>query len=141
MLAQGRAFQLTRDPLHITRIAAIRAGIEPLRDRAGDHFHSPYSASAMGAIDADYSTLSSQNYLMLALLLGWRATGDPSFLHDIDAILGFCETHLLVDGRLVHHWMNGKPAQPTDPSYYCTGCNLQTLYLFVEMASDPSGSE
>ena len=35
------------------------------------------------------------------------------------------------DGRLLHHWMNGMAARSTDPEYYCTGCNLQTLFLIT----------
>ena len=129
MLAYGRALQLTGEPLYRERIDAIYAGIEPLRDVDGDHFHSPYSAEYMGADDEDYSTLSSQNYLMMGLWLAWVGTSDGRFLDDIDGILTFLEAHLLVDGRLLHHWMNGAPAVPEDPEYFCSGCNLQTLYV------------
>lgn len=130
MLAMGRAFELTRDAKWSSRINDTYSGIQALRAATGDHYHSPYSAEYMGATDEDYSTLSSQNYLMLALLLGGFATKNGEMWLDIDRILGFLKSHLLVDGRLVHHWMNGRAATPFDKEYLCTGCNLQTLYLF-----------
>ncbi len=27
-----------------------------------------------------------------------------------------------------HHWIDGRPAVPSDPSFMCSGCNLQMLY-------------
>lgn len=131
MLAYGRLFALTGEAEWLARIEAIHAGIEPLRDPAGDHFHSPYSAEYMGATDEDYVTLSSQNYLMLALWTAHIATGDVKWLADIDVVLGFYESHLLEGGRILHHWMNGRIAIPDDPEYYCTGCNLQALYVLT----------
>jgi hypothetical protein len=131
MLAWGRLLQLTGEADVAERMRAIRKGIEPLRDEDGDHFHSPYSAAYMGALDDDYSTLSSQNYLMMGLWLGFRGTGEEDWLLDLDTLLGFLSERLLVDGRLLHHWMNGKVAQPGDKEFYCSGCNLQTLYVMT----------
>ncbi|NUN15175.1 MAG: hypothetical protein HUU55_16225 [Myxococcales bacterium] len=131
MLAMGRAYELTGESKWSTRISNTYVGIQALKAQTGDHYHSPYSAEYMGATDDDYSTLSSQNYLMLALLLGGFATQNTELWLDIDRILGFLKSHLLIDGYLVHHWMNGRPASPFDKEYLCTGCNLQTLYLFT----------
>mgnify|MGYP006897292372 CR=1 FL=1 len=33
------------------------------------------------------------------------------------------------EGKILHHWMNGRAAIPEDPEYFCSGCNLQTLYI------------
>ncbi len=131
MLAYGRLFALTGEGEWLTRVEAIRDGIEPLRDPAGDHFHSPYSAEYMGASDEDYVTLSSQNYLLLGLWTVHIATGDPRWLADIDIVLAYLESHLAHEGRILHHWMNGRVAIPEDPEFYCTGCNLQTLYVLA----------
>jgi hypothetical protein len=29
---------------------------------------------------------------------------------------------------VLHHWIDGRQARPTDPSFMCSGCNLQLLY-------------
>jgi hypothetical protein len=29
---------------------------------------------------------------------------------------------------VLHHWIDGRPARPSDPSFMCSGCNLQLLY-------------
>jgi len=131
MLALARAYALTGDPVHKYRYRVAYAGIQPLKAPAGDHYYSPYSAESMGALDDDYSTLSSQNYLMMALLAGYEVTGDADLLEELGRIMGFVDSHLLEDGRILHHWMNGKIAQPTDEFPYCLGCNLQTLYLLL----------
>ena len=47
-------------------------------------YRSPYSATHMGAQTDDYSTLSAQNYLMIALWLAYEATGEQRYLDDID---------------------------------------------------------
>lgn len=129
MLAYGRALELTADDRYAQRIAAIHAGIQPLRDADGDHYHSPYSAEEAGALDEDYSTLSSQNYLMIGLWLAYLGTADLMYLEDIHLIMGFIRDRLLVDGVLVHHWVNDRPANDTDLYDFCSGCNLQTLYI------------
>ena len=137
MLAYARGYALTGEPLHLARFWQAYEGIQPLKDPAGDHYYSPYSAASMGAVDEDYTTLSSQNYLMLALVAAYEATGDESLLDEVDRIMGFIEANLVSDGRILHHWMNGMMAQPEDPYDYCLGCNMQTLYilLLIEEAS------
>ena len=144
MLAYARAYQITDDPLHLMRFEETYAGIQVLKDADGDHYHSPYSAESSGAVDEDYSTLSSQNYLLMALVVAYQVTGDQRFLRETDTILTWIETHLLVEGRLMHHWVNHRVANETDAFPYCLGCNLQTLYilLMVEtMMMDEAGSE
>ena len=144
MLAYARADQLTGDNQHRQYFDATYQGIQPLKNPAGDHYHSPYSAEEMGALDEDYSTLSSQNYLMLALVAAYRNTGDIRYLQETDTILGWIADKLLVDGQILHHWVNGHAATEAEPWVYCLGCNVQTLYilLLVEnsiagMVSDP----
>ncbi len=137
MLAWGRLYELAPDDDVRAHIEAIRTGIEPLRDPQGDHFHSPYSARYMGAQTDDYTTLSSQNYLMLGLWFGWQATGEAGYLADLAAILEWLNGHLLAGGLLVHHWIDGRPATPEDKVDLCIGCNLQTLYILELLAASP----
>jgi hypothetical protein len=143
MLAYARAESLVDDPLNRQRFEETYAGIQPLKDEDGDHYHSPYSAEEMGATDDDYSTLSSQNYLMLGLIAAYQNTGEQWYLEEIDAILGFIEDKLLDEGKILHHWVNGRPANDEDPWLYCLGCNFQTLYILVLIETamvDISGS-
>lgn len=138
MLATGRAAMLTGDPRFAEHIEEIYQGIQPLKDEDGRHYHSPYSAEFMGATDPDYSTLSSQNYLMLAFLTAWQATGEQKYLDEIDLVLGWITEYIAVeDGRILHHWMNNRIAIPTDPEYFCTGCNLQTLFVMSLLRRPP----
>jgi len=30
---------------------------------------------------------------------------------------------------ILHHWMDGRLAVPSDPEFFCSGCNFQLLYL------------
>jgi len=32
-------------------------------------------------------------------------------------------------GHMLHHWMDGRIAQPDDLSYWCSGCNMQFVYV------------
>ncbi len=136
MLAYGRALELTGNSQYAHRISDIYEGIQPLRAVSGDHFYSPYSREEAGAEDVDYATLSSQNYLMIGLWLAWANTGEQRYLDDVDRILGWIESHLFVDGLLKHHWVNGRVADERDLYDFCSGCNLQTLYIMQIIALD-----
>jgi len=142
MVAYGRALMLEDNELYRERIAATYEGIQPLRAESGDHYYSPYSREEANAIDEDYATLSSQNYLMIGLWYAYAATGDQRYLNDIDLIFGWLESHLFIDGVLKHHWVNGRAADSEDLYEFCSGCNLQTLYIFrtieLEACSEPS---
>lgn len=131
MLASVRMYQATGEASYLERAESIYEAIQALRcpDRPG--YRSPYSAEVMGAQSDDYTTLSSTNYLMLALALLADETGDPRYRAEIEELLGFVEDYLWVpgDGQVYHHWMDGRLAIPEDPEYYCVGCNLQLLYI------------
>jgi len=69
--------------------------------------------------------------VMLALWLAYEATGEQRYLDEVDRILGWIRSHLFVDGEIKHHWVNGRVASEAEDLYdFCSGCNLQTLYLF-----------
>ena len=141
MIAHARAFELIGDPWFLEQFEATYAGIQPLKDEDGDHYHSPYSAESMGATDDDYTTHSSQNYLMMGLLVAYQATGKVAYLQEVDTILGFLDAALLVDGQILHHWMNGRAATAEDPYLYCLGCNVQTLYILLMLERMPAAED
>ena len=134
MLALARAYELTGESRYLERFEATFQGIQGLKDPDGDHYHSPYSAESMGAEAEDYTTHSSQNYLMLGLLSAYQATGEVAYLVEIDTLLGFLESRLLVGEQIMHHWMNGRAANEEDRYDYCLGCNMQTLFLLLSLA-------
>ena len=134
MLALARAYELTGESRYLERFEHTFAGIQGLKDPDGDHYHSPYSAESMGAEDEDYTTHSSQNYLMLGLLSAYQATQKAAYLVEIDTLLGFLESRLLVGEQIMHHWMNGRAANDEDRYDYCLGCNMQTLFLLLSLS-------
>lgn len=131
MIALARVYQATGDRVYLERAEDAFDGIDPLAcpDRPG--YRSPYSAEAMGAMTEDYSTLSSHNYAMLAFLLLEQITGDTRYGEARADVMRLVEDYLWVpgDGRVYHHWMDGRLAVPEDPEYFCIGCNLQLLYV------------
>lgn len=134
MAALARAYQVSGESRFWTRFLDTFEGIQALKDEDGDHYHSPYSKESMGATDDDYTTHSSQNYLMLALIVAYQITEDDRFLKEIDLLLGFLESRLLIDGQILHHWIDGRAAAEPDPYIYCLGCNVQTLFILFQLA-------
>ena len=65
--------------------------------------------------------------------LTYENTKDVKYLEDMDRILGWIEQSLLVDGLVLHHWVNGRAANDEDPWLLCAGCNLQLLYILRTM--------
>lgn len=120
MIVWTLAHRLTGESSYRERAEALFAAIQPLRLAfAGDAaYHSLYSSSV-----PDYVSLSSQNYLVLALRFLAEETGDPAYLDEARVVLSFVESHLYWHGMAWHHWENGARA-----SWYCTGCNFQLLY-------------
>lgn len=131
MLVLTRLYEITQDPALLARAEAVFAGIAPLKNAARGGYNSPYSAKAMGAKTDDYSTLSSQNYLTLTLMLMYESTQKRQYLDEAAAVLEFVRGHLYdaASGRVLHHYIDGRVALPTDPEFFCSGCNLQLLYV------------
>ncbi len=141
MLSYGRLLEVSKNVDYVDRIEAIYDGIQGLRAETGDHYYSPYSREEAGAEDEDYATLSSQNYLMIGLWLAFAATGDQKYLDDIDLMLSWIESHLFADEVLKHHWVNGRTANEEDLYDFCSGCNLQTLYIYRIIQMESEGSK
>ncbi len=167
IILNARLFQLTGSSGYRTRAVDTYHGMQPLKVTelsglaAPGRYRSPYSAVHMGATTDDYSTLSSQNYLMLSLMLLYQLSGDVAYVKEADSVLAFLKDYLwgescLSDIHLVecdpacgpdqaclkmscfddachcgvlHHWMDGRLALPADPEFFCSGCNLQLLYV------------
>ncbi len=128
MLAHCLAYQATGDVRHLQRAEELFERIQPLKQASRGNYRSPYSAAANGAQTEDYSTLSSQLYLIIALCQLYECTGSERYELEARAVLAFICTCLRDGGRLVHHWIDGRAAGTGDPVYYCTGCNFQALY-------------
>lgn len=129
------AYKLTGKEGYKSRALQLYQAIQGLRAPEGNRYYSPYSAEYMGAKTENYTTLSSMNYTILALAMLYEISGDAAFLEEIELIVSFIHDYLYQpeDGRILHHWMDGKLAVPEDPEYYCSGCNFQFLYALWYM--------
>ena len=68
---------------------------------------------------------------VIALIGMYQATGEVEYLEEVNTLLGFLKERLLIDGQILHHWIDGRAAADPDPYIYCLGCNVQTLYLLL----------
>jgi hypothetical protein len=144
MLVLCRLYERTGEEAYLDRARAVFEAIDPLKNRTRGGYNSPYSAAEMGAKTDDYSTLSSQNYLTLALTLLYEDTQDRRFFDEAIDVLRFIRTRLYdpVQHRVLHHFIDGRIAAPSDPEYFCTGCNYQLLYvvLYLKHHAIPGGA-
>ncbi len=129
MVLYGRLYQLTGDPIYLQRSESLFDAIQPLKDHERGGYHSPYSMEVMGAKTDDYKTLSSNCYTITALMALYENTGDREYLDEAGEVLDFIANYLYRDGMALHHWMDGEMAKPEHLEYYCTGCNLQLLFV------------
>lgn len=144
-MLKARLFRITRDDAYRLEARALYAAIQPLKmSDAPARYRSPYAAPLVGAKTPDVSTLSSQNYLALSLLLTFEITGDRRFVDEADRVLDaiaamrgpWCESEVVPGASpdrcttgLLHHVVDGRLAEPGDGTLFCSGCNLQTLYV------------
>jgi len=135
--ALSRLYELTGEARYLERAETVYGGIQPLHDVGKGFYRSPYSQEFQEAKTDEYSTLSSQNYLMLGLMLLYRNTGDARYINDVLSIIEHVRVRLYdsKQGKLLHHWIDGRIAHPDDPDYFCSGCNLQTLYILWYLQS------
>ena len=133
-----RLFEITGEAVYLERAETVFRGIQSLKITELGLYRSPYSEAAEGAQTDEYSTLSSQNYLMLGLLSLYQHTSDPLYLEDIFLVLENIRTRLYdeAEHKIVHHWIDGRAATPEDPSYFCSGCNLQTLFILWYLTTE-----
>ena len=148
ILSNATAYILTGEEKYREKCRAIHAGIQPLKDPVKKCYRSPYSAEFMGAQTDEYSTLSIHNFTLMGLALMHGITGDAKYRDEMLDIVGFIQGYLyktgdilgpletVLDeafdydgGGILHHWMDGRLAVAEDPEYYCSGCNLQFLFV------------
>lgn len=140
-MLKARLFRITKDEAYRLEARALYAAIQPLKlADAPARYASPYATALVGAKTNDVSTLSSQNYVALSLLLLFEITGDRRFVDEADRVfdsieemrgpycVGESTTQRCADG-LLHHFVDGRLAEPGDGTLFCSGCNLQTLYV------------
>jgi len=133
IIANCLAYEVTEDARYLERARATFENIQPLKDLRQGNYRSPYSAASAGARTEDYSSLSSQLYLITALCLLYESTGQAHYEREAHSVLRFVCTHLRDDDRLVHHWIDGRPVGPSESVYYCSGCDFQALYVMWYM--------
>jgi len=131
LIALNRMYQLTGEVLYLDRAEDLFQGIQPLYDESMQFYFSPYSQESQGAQTDEYSTLSSQNYLILGLILTYENTGDASYLEEALRLLKRVKELLYdeAEGKILHHWIDGRAASHDDKTFFCAGCNLQVLYI------------
>ncbi|AKV04124.1 hypothetical protein AKJ09_10787 [Labilithrix luteola] len=160
LMLKARLFRLTKDEGYRVEARAIYAAIQPLKTSdVPARYASPYAATGLGVGPHDVATLSSQNYLALALLLLFEITGEQRFVDEADRVFDALEamrgpwclaqvhteacTPPCASGSacvvsectpdhcasgLLHHVVQGRLAEPSDGTFFCSGCNLQTAY-------------
>ena len=162
LLLKARLFRLTKREELRLEARALYVALQPLKlQDAPARYSSPYAKASLGLDSRDLSTLSSQNYLTLGLLLLFEITGDERFIDEADRMLDgiaamrgpWCTSNVhdpaacapactagqaCVDAAcsadrcttgLLHHVVEGRLARPEDGTLFCSGCNLQTLYV------------
>ncbi len=88
LLLKARLFRLTRREEFRLEARAIYAALQPLKlSDAPARYSSPYAKASLGRGTRDLSTLSSQNYLTLGLLLLFEITGEQRFVDEADRML------------------------------------------------------
>ncbi len=161
ILLETRLFRLTKNETYRLQARAVYGAIQALKlSDVPARYASPYAAESLGAKTREVATLSSQNYLTLALTLLFEITGERRFAEEADRVLDAiesmrgpwclaqvhtekcapscaaaqaCVTASCTADRcttgLLHHVVDGRLANPTDPTLFCSGCNLQALYV------------
>jgi hypothetical protein len=161
LLLEARLFELTKNEIYRLQARAIYGAIQPLKlSDAPARYASPYASESLKAKTREVATLSSQNYLALALMLLYEITGDMKFSDEADRVLDgieamrgpWCLAHVetttcapkCAAGQaciaaactadrcttgLLHHVVDKRLADPSDPLLFCSGCNLQALYV------------
>ena len=161
ILLEARLYRLTKSETYRLEARALYGAIQPLKlSDVPARYASPYAAESLKAKTREVATLSSQNYLALALMLLFEITGDAKFSDEADRVLDAIETMrgpwclaqvqittcapTCAGGQacvaaactadhcttgLLHHVVDGRLAAPGDPTLFCSGCNLQSLYV------------
>jgi hypothetical protein len=88
LLLKARLFRMTKREEFRLEARAIYAALQTLKlTDAPARYSSPYAKASLGIDSRDLSTLSSQNYLTLGLLVLFEITGDQRFVDEADRVL------------------------------------------------------
>jgi hypothetical protein len=85
LLLKARLFRVTKDEAFRLEARSMYVALQPLK-LSDTRYSSPYAKASLGDT-RDLSTLSSQNYLTLGLLLLFEITGDRRFVDEADLIV------------------------------------------------------
>ncbi|MBV6506417.1 MAG: hypothetical protein ILNGONEN_01994 [Syntrophorhabdaceae bacterium] len=123
MLVHSLAYHVTRDDHHLNMARSLLPAIAPL-------FRPELDAYLYRKSDPnEYISLSSHNYLALALLHLFDETQDGTYLRKAQRTVDFIITRLYNNGIVYHDLRNNVRA-----NYYCTGCNFQFLFVLWQAA-------
>lgn len=123
MLVHSLAYHFSKDAHHIEMAQSLLAAIEPLFLPGIDAYrYRDHDGS-------NYVSLSSHNYLTLALIQLFTETGDNMYLDKAKRTVDFILNRLYRDGIVHHHLENDQRS-----GRYCTGCNFQFLFILWKMA-------
>lgn len=123
MLVHSLAYHVSKDARHLEIARSLLPALDPLFLPEIDAYRSREQG------DYNYVTLSSHNYLALALISLFRGTGDDLYLNKARRTVDFIINRLYSDGIAYHDLTNNQRS-----SLYCTGCNFQLLFILWKMA-------
>lgn len=123
MLVHTLAYHVTGDEHHLDLARSLLPAIAPLFRPELDTY------SDRESDPNEYVSLSSHNYLALALLHLFDETQDPTYMHKAQRTVDFIIKRLYNNGIVYHDLRNNVRA-----TYYCTGCNFQFLFVLWQAA-------
>ncbi len=123
MAAHTLAYRLSGDDVHLARAEGLYDAIQPLYLLGVGGFHSSYSSDA-----PDYVTLSSTNYLLMAMRFLQDETGDGRYRTTAVSQIAFVEEVLYDPATHIayHDWENDGRAD-----WWCAGCQFQHAYALL----------
>jgi hypothetical protein len=88
LILKARLFRLTKREEFRLEARALYAALQPLKlSDAPARYASPYAKASLGVDARDLTTLSSQNYLTLGLMLLFEITGEQRFIDEADRLI------------------------------------------------------
>lgn len=88
LLLKARLYRLTRDEVFRLEARTLYVALQPLKlTDSPARYSSPYAKASLGIDSRDLSTLSSENYLALGLMLLFEITGETRFIDEADRVL------------------------------------------------------
>lgn len=135
LLGLFRLYYISKDSQYLNKSLRILEGLQGLYSEKyqsyfaaenDDKYFDIYDELGQSHYKEEYIPLSGSNYLTYCYLMAFELTQDFHYLEYAALLLDFIQNNLY-DGhqRVEHHLEFG---QVSDPSHYCSGCNVQLLY-------------